>query len=77
MRCTERSEMPATAAVAPPVQWVVSPGGLAAGQRRRARHRLRRERRRLARLARLVAQQPVRPPPPRQNAAAIARPSDG
>jgi hypothetical protein len=28
MRCTERSEMPATAAMARPVQWVVSLGGL-------------------------------------------------
>src|SRR5271169_4037914 len=29
MRCTERSEMPLAAAIARPVQWVVSPGGSA------------------------------------------------
>src|SRR4051794_22178970 len=67
IRCTERSETPAAAAMARPVQWVASPGGSAqviATIRRTASAQ-----RRFAGLPGLVVQEPVHaflgvPPPP-------------
>ena len=60
IRCTERSEMPATLAIARPVQCVTPAGGLATGQRHHTRHCPGQDRR-LTGLARLVAQQPIWP----------------